>query len=1834
MRTALIAVFTALVLTTIAPGLAQAACSNAVACENEQPGTPDSDWRIGGDGDPAIVGFGTKMSVRAGDTIGFKIKSTTSNFHVDILRLGYYGGDGARKWASNLSPTGPTTQSACNVTAATGMVDCGNWNTTLNWTVPANAVSGVYIAHLVRNDTGADNQIIFVVRNDSSHSDVVVQTSDSTWQAYNDYGGNSLYVCTVSCPAGNPEGYKAAYAVSYNRPLNNTSSPSGLLSGAEYSMIRWLEKSGYDASYMSSGDVASRGSTLLNHKLFISSGHDEYWSASQRASMEAARDAGVNMAFFSGNEGFWKTRWATDSAGGENRTLISYKDSHFNARTDPVTWTGAWRDSRVTTAADNMSPANSLTGQEFLVNAGTSRITVPAAYGKLRMWRNTAAASLTTGQSLSLAPDTLGYEWDADADNGFRPAGTFRLSSTTVSGLQVFTDYATNVLDGQSATHNMTLYRAPSGALVFGAGTVQWAWGLSDWNPNDNTPDKNMRQATVNLFADMGVQPTTRETDLQAATKTTDTTKPVSTITGAPATVADGTQTTISGTASDTGGVVAGVEVSTDNGSTWHPATGTTSWSYSWLAHGAPSTTIRTRATDDSGNTETPKPGSAVTVNCPCTLFGSSQPAAADSGDGSGIEVGMKFTTDSYGTVSGLRFYKASTNTGTHVGSLWSSDGTLLSRATFGSESASGWQTVSFSQPIPVLPGQTYVVSYFAPNGHYAATSQYFYRDPSPGPVGGAAPDGKPLHAVRNTGGVENGVFNYATSSTFPTTSFQASNYWVDPVFTAQGPAGNVTSVTASETAPNTVTINWSAPTSGGLPATYVVTPYIGSAAQPTKTVNAPATTTTINGLTAGSTYRFTVRAVNPSGSGAESPQSNAVTPTPPQAPSAPTAVSANAASQSVRVTWTLPANDGGAAITQQTVTPYIGSAAQTPRTVSATTTTTSFTGLTNGTTYTYKVTATNSAGTSSAGSSNAATPWSTIFDLTTPTTADCGDSSSLEVGVRFKPDNDGAVTGVRFYKAAANNGTHTGSLWTTNGTRLAQATFTNEDAGGWQSVTFADPVPVTAGTTYVASYFAPNGHYACTSNGLASAVDNGPLHALANSTSAPNGLYVYSGASQFPSKGFNSSNYWVDVMYGQVVPGQVTGVDAQPAGATSANVTWNAPTTGAPPTSYKITAYAGSDPQVTKTVAASNTATTVTGLTTGTAYTFKVAAINAAGSGPESAASGSVTPVVTTVPGTPSNVVARPASSSALVTWTVPSTDGGRPISGQTVTPYIGSVAQTPKTVSATASSTTVTGLTNGESYTFKVSATNSNGDGNASAASNAVTPRLTIFEFADPGAADGGDGSSVELGVKFTSDVDGEVRGIRFYKASTNTGTHIGSLWTAGGTRLAQVTFSDETGSGWQSATFSAPVSVTAGTTYVASYFAPNGHYSVTGGGLATAVDNAPLHAVGNATSPNGLYAYGSSSTFPAGSFNASNYSVDVLFRPTGQPAQPTGVQATAGNASANVSWTAPGSSGGTPTSYKVTPHVGSSSLTPTTVTGSPLPTSKKITGLTPGTSYTFTVQAVNAAGGGPDSAASNAVVPTDSVVPGAPTGVTAQADSGSAVVGWTGPDDDGGSPITGYSITPYLGSVPQTPTTTDASATSVRVTGLTRGSSYRFTVRAQNSKGLGAESAQSAAVTPGYSIFAMGTPANADANDSGSVVLGTRFFADNNGFITGARFYKGPNNKGTHVAGLWNSTGTLLRSATFSNETASGWQTVMFATPVSITANTAYIIGYLAPQGHYSTTAGAFASLPFDSPPLHAFATVDGANGVYLYSSSLAFPTNSFNATNYWADVLFVP
>ena len=197
--------------------------------------------------------------------------------------------------------------------------------------------------------------------------------------------------------------------------------------------------------------------------------------------------------------------------------------------------------------------------------------------------------------------------------------------------------------------------------------------------------------------------------------------------------------------------------------------------------------------------------------------------------------------------------------------------------------------------------------------------------------------------------------------------------------------------------------------------------------------------------------------------------------------------------------------------------------------------------GLTPGTAYSYRVASTDVSGHTSISPDPVSAPASTTTTGTAPTcpcsvfapgatpgTSDDGDTSSVEVGMKVTPTADGTITGVKFYKAAANTGTHTATLWSPTGTVLATGTFANETASGWQTLTFATPVPVTAGTTYTASYLAPNGHYAGDNNYFGADVVNGPLTAPA----AGNGVYVYGSGGVLPTSTYQGSNYWVDVTF------------------------------------------------------------------------------------------------------------------------------------------------------------------------------------------------------------------------------------------------------------------------------------------------------------------------------------------------------------------------------------------------------------------------------------------------------------------------------------------------------------------------------------------------------------------------------------------------------------------------------------------------------------------------------------------------------------------------------
>ncbi|SEK22521.1 DUF4082 domain-containing protein [Nonomuraea pusilla] len=762
----------------------RAACppTSVICNENALPGNPPSEWDVSGGGDPSIQGYATDISVNVGDTVHFKVSTPATDYRLDIYRIGYYQGNGAR-FITTVQPSAtlPQTQPACLTDPSTGLVDCGNWAESASWAVPAGTVSGVFIAKLVREDgTAGASQIIFVVRDDSRGSDVLVQTSDATWVAYNRWN------TTSSLYAGSPAG--RAYKVSYNRPVTTrccnccNGSTQGFFFDSEYPMVRWLENNGYDVSYTTNVDTARRGQELLEHKIFMSSGHDEYWSNEMRDNVTAARDNGVNLTFFSGNEMFWKTRWenSIDGSATPFRTLVCYKETLANAKIDPSPqWTGSWRDPRFSPPSDGGRPENEVTGTWFQVNGAVyNALTVPYDYAKFRLWRNTSVANLQPGQIARFGGGTLGYEWDSSPNNGTAPAGLVKESLTTAqfSTAQILTNYGSAYAPG-TAVHNLTLYKAPSGALVFGAGTTQWSWGLDQTHDvTGPPPDIRMRQATVNLLADLHAQPASPQPDLVPATASTDTTPPTSAIASLQAgdILTFGQPITVSGTATDTGGgVVGGVEVSTDGGNTWFQATGWSNWQYSWTPGRTGPVTVRVRAVDDSGNLQAPATTVSVTVTAKSLWPASTTPAVASNGDNKGVEVGVKFQVSQPGVVAAVRFYKGLQNKGTHIGNLWDSNGNLLATATFVNETASGWQEVDFDNPVKISANKTYIASYYAPNGYYSITRPYFTTDYVNDPL--TAP------ASGNVGG--NGVYRYGASSGFPTSSYQATNYWVDVLF-------------------------------------------------------------------------------------------------------------------------------------------------------------------------------------------------------------------------------------------------------------------------------------------------------------------------------------------------------------------------------------------------------------------------------------------------------------------------------------------------------------------------------------------------------------------------------------------------------------------------------------------------------------------------------------------------------------------------------------------------------------------------------------------------------------------------------------------------------------------------------------------------------------------------------------------------------------------------------------------------------------------------------------------------------------------------------------------
>lgn len=1265
---------------------------NPIVCENQKPGTDPDVWDIDGAGDPSIQGFATDISVNAGQKIDFKIDTDASNYSIKIYRTGWYQGKGARFITSvPVSAPLPQNQPQCVSDVATDLYDCGTWKVSASWNVPADQVSGVYVALLERGDNGGASHIIFIVRNDSSTADVVFQTSDPTWHAYNVYGGASFY-------QGGSAG--RAYKLSYNRPFSTRSWQNGrdFYFSSEYATVRFLERNGYDMTYMAGVDTDRRGALLTNHKTFLSVGHDEYWSGAQRSNIEAARDAGVNLQFLTGNEGYWRTRYEPSIDGSQTayRTLVSYKETWANKKIDPsAEWTGTSRDPRFATPAQGgQKPENALTGTMYMINDGDLPVTVSSDEGKLRLWRGTSLASQAAGSKTALAPHTVGYESNEDVDNGHRPAGLIHLSTTTGAVPQYLVDYGNTVVPG-STVHHTTLYRAASGALVFSAASIQWGWGLDQTHDGDGAAaDSRMQQAQVNLLADMGAQPGSLMSGLVAAAKSTDTTAPTTAITtpSAGQSIAHGTSVTITGTAADVGGRVAGVEVSTDGGSTWHAATGTTSWSYTYLQQGSGTVTLKARAIDDSANFATAGTSRQVTVAGPYTAFGALTPTLASADDQDPVELGLRFTPDVDGFVAGVRFYKGAANTGQHTGSLWDSAGAKLAGVVFGTETATGWQTAEFTTPVPVYAGQEYTVSYTATNGGYAMQARFWpYTSKT-----------SPLTTSSAVGDAAAGVFG--TAGTRPTSTWNESNYFVDAVFTK------------SDTSPlRIVSRTPGAGYSGVATSTDVRATFTRPADPATVSIAVSAGGQAVAGAT---TYDAATRTATFTPAQALAPNT--------QYTVTPTAADVAGVGLDPASGWTF---------TTQPVDLPVG---ECPCSLF---------------------------------------PWSSV-----PSVTAAADPDSVTLGVKFIPTTAGTVTAVKFYKGPGNGGSHTGAIWSADGQRLATATFANESAQGWQTATLDVPVTVQPGVTYVASYVAPQGRYAVTAGRFSAPYSRGPL-----SVPASGAVYTYSGG--FPSSS-SSSDYGVDVVF--ALPTDMpTLVSRTPA----------VDAIGVPVGSTVSATFAQAiQPSVTGTVVAD-------GVAVAGAWTV-----------------GGAQKTATFTPDAPFD-----AGAHVVVTLSGVRSTGG------TLAPTV--------------------------SWGFTV------GGGTAA---------VSLLSTAAPSSMDS-DTSSVELGMAFTSSEAGKVRAIRYYKPAGTTGTHTGSLWGPNGQRLAQVTFTGESASGWQRAVLATPVAIIPGAVYTVSYLAPSGRYAYTPQAFASPVVNGPLTAV---SPDNGRYRYGNGGAAPTSSWNSSNYFADVEF------------------------------------------------------------------------------------------------------------------------------------------------------------------------------------------------------------------------------------------------------------------------------------------------------------------------------------------------------------------
>ena len=531
------------------------------------------------------------------------------------------------------------------------------------------------------------------------------------------------------------------------------------------------------------------------------------------------------------------------------------------------------------------------------------------------------------------------------------------------------------------------------------------------------------------------------------------------------------------------------------------------------------------------------------------------------------------------------------------------------------------------------------------------------------------------------------------------------------------------------------------------------------------------------------------------------------------------------------------------------------------------------------------------------------------VFTTETPAqfkTDGTGSAGDYELGMEFRSGKSGQISAIRYYKAPSETGTHTGRIWSSTGTLLASVTFTNETASGWQQQTLATPLNIQANTTYVVSVNS-NTYYAFTSNGLGTTLTNGDLSAVADGS---NGVYDVTPGS-FPAQSYQNSNYFRDIVFAPTAPNPNNKPGTVSIGGTATqNQTLTANVADADGLTGVTINYQWQQ---------SSNGTTWTNITGATSQTLTLA---------QAQVNQQVRVRATYTDALGSSENPLSTATSAVVNVNDPGTVAisGVTAQGNTLTANIAdpdgltgvSITYTWQQSSNGTTWQNITGATNqtltldssliGQQVRVNATYTDALGGGEniLSLASSPISALLeSIFTSTttptQPNFTDG-PGVDYELGMKFTSTKAGQIQAIRYYKSPSETGTHVGRIWSSTGTLLASVTFTNETASGWQQQALSTPVTIPANTTYVVSVNT-NGYYADTPNGFATAITN------GDLTAPVGAGVYNETiSAFPTQVYQNENYFRDVVFAPTApNPNNKPGTVSIGGTATQNQTLTA---------------------------------------------------------------------------------------------------------------------------------------------------------------------------------------------------------------------------------------------------------------------------------------------------------------------------------------